>query len=621
MIGTTLALALTFFGTPSRPILAAEDLWTDRSGNPPSGARSTISPAAIPIEGMPFGAPPQQGGTQGTYQGQALQQVEQRLGLYLNSEWMRAILTAGEPLEWNVTLKAGQVLVAEAMSDTFDPAIDVMDAKGKSMAGNDDRYPGDQRPLVLWRCAADGEYKLLVRSFKDRAGGQVMARFKTYDCLDLGSDGAGEGVVEATKSFMVRIPMKAGQLKDIRTEKQGQDNFIRYNFQTVIFPNGLPEYAPALSELLSPAFYALVAPLAGDYYLLYAPYGYRGGNGRVRIVARDIEAVTPKSEGSLRTAAAPSGRPALFKFDVKKGDFLEVSFPDLANGSHMKVSEAPDFSKFDISKPETNPFLPPVRDRPAAPEPAFDTFVSRARDSRTTVLRARRDATLWVASDGGGAGQNGFTMNVAPAAQEFVAGQDIKSELKLARTDYWWFDTKAGDVITFRTENQAFSQVLSLRDPDMIEFRKEMLPLDGTSDAWRMVVQKPGKYLLAVNCLGDGGAGGYLLNRTVLPAKEFGLSQPAKGAISDGEVQIWRFTAQPNTPIFVRWSSSAWSFGIDIYDENGRPTNFQRTAIGPNVTLGILNPKEPATYVIVLTGGKQQAEYFIDLSAIPAGGH
>jgi len=92
----------------------------------------------------------QQGsGQQGDYQNS--QNIEQAIDSYLNPNPITAILTPGEFVEYTVKLKKDEVIVADAKNDAFDPALEVVDVKGKVLDQNDDRFPGDQRPLLMYR--------------------------------------------------------------------------------------------------------------------------------------------------------------------------------------------------------------------------------------------------------------------------------------------------------------------------------------------------------------------------------------------------------------------------------------------------------------------------------------
>lgn len=561
---------------------------------------------------------PQQGGSQGPRMDASTQSIDRLIGQYLNGEETKSILTPGEFNEWPLQAKTGTVLFAEARSDAFDPALEVVDDQGKVLADNDDRYPGDQRPLLMWRCPADGAYALRVRSFNNKAGGQFFSRFKTYASLDVPPGAPVEGVVAATEPFLVRIPMEAGQVKDLVAEKRGEANYINFNFGLVIVPNGLPERSPSFAAPIGPAIRALIAPVAGDYYVMANPYGYRGGDGRVRIGTRTLVPNALAGDPARRTGSAPANAPALWQFGVKAGELLEVAAPALNLDCALLVAEAPDFSTVDLKKPETNPLIPQWKD-PHPGEP-LDLLPARARDNRRVVFRARRDATLWIATNGAGPAGKPFTVVLKPAAAVYPESPSTPGSLRIGDTDYWAFDAQAGDVMSLEAKAVPFSQQIVVRDPDLGEVRRAVAGPDESVSSWRMIVQKPGRYLVAVSCLGDGGGGAYSLGRTVFHAKEFSLAAPAKGTLQDAEIQIWKFTATPDKPLLVRWTSSHWEYGVAIYDEKGQPAGFQRQPVDERNRYGILKVDQPQTFVIVLTGKGPAATYQISLGPIPGVG-
>lgn len=560
------------------------------------------------------------GGQQGPSQRQldnSSRLIEQGISLYLNGEEIKNILTPGEFSEWKLTLKAGQVVVGEARSEAFDPALEIVDDNGKVQATNDDRYPGDQRPLLFWRCEKEGTYSLRVRCFHDKSGGQFFTRFRTYDTVDLSAGKVVDYEIATDKPFFFRVPMKAGQIKDIVENRNSPKGFTGFVFNTVIFPTGLPERSPALSEPLSPAIRALVAPVAGDYYLMETPYRTQNGKGVISVATRDIVPAKLVKEGSELTGTAKTNLPTIWELPVKAGDFLEVSTPDLSLGCKLLFSEAPDFSKFDVSKPETNPFYPQEKSIGVNPEPAVDVLPARARDGRIAVFRARRDTTLWVSTDGIGPYEKTYNLHVRSAAAEFVEGKPNAAKLRVGNTDYWAIEAKAGDVMSLATTANGFAQKISVRDPGLEEIRDTTAAPDQTSDKWQMIVQKPGRYLVAVSCLGDGGGGDYSLSRRVFHATEFSRTKPAKGEIADGQVQIWKFTAAPNDPLLVHWNSSQWNYEVSIYNDKGQESDFQRLTIDDHNLYGLLKVSQPQTYVIILTGRAEKANYTIELNGIP----
>jgi hypothetical protein len=411
----------------------------------------------------------------------------------------------------------------------------------------------------------------------------------------------------------MEVPMKAGEIKQVLTEFGGANHYVSFGFGQVIAPGGLPEQSPSLAARINPSLPTLVAPVTGVYYVMATPYGAEGGRGKVHVWTSDLVAEKLVPQGNGFSSKHATNAPGLWELNVKAGDLLKATAAELYNNSQITLANEPDFSKYDLSKPETNPFFPHPEVRE---DPAFDTLPAREGDSRIVVFKAKRDAKLWISSNCAGPTKV-FTLNIEPAAAEFVPDHPNSGNLRIADTDYWAFDAKAGDVMALNTTAAKFKEMLLVRDPDLTDVYRYEARLDQSTDGWRMIVQKPGRYLLAVSCLGNGGSGEYSLGRKVFHAKEFSRSQPAKGEISAGEVQVWTFKAIPSDPLFIHWMSSNRDYEISVYDEKGQRTSFERQEIDRQNSFGILKVNEPRTFVIVLSGNGNKSSYSIELGSIP----
>ena len=144
--------------------------------------------------------------------------IDQAVNSYLGMSENKSIISPGDFTEYPLQLKQGQVVIADARSDAFDPALELVDEKGAVAAKNDDRYPGDQRPLLLWRAPADGTYLLRVKSYQNKSGGQAFMRFQIYDSMELATGRMAETWVESSRRILFRVPMKKGQANQTVTE-------------------------------------------------------------------------------------------------------------------------------------------------------------------------------------------------------------------------------------------------------------------------------------------------------------------------------------------------------------------------------------------------------------------
>ena len=568
------------------------------------------------------------GGQAGSGTGQAtyssrVQQLESALRSYLNTNEVKFILTPGEFSEWTLTLTAGQVVIAEARSDAFDPALEIVfienegedDEETVVHALNDDRYLGDQRPLIIWRCEKDGVYRLRARCFQDKAGGQFFLRSKTYNSLDLTDGEVDEMVLDGEREFLVKVPMKAGEIKQVVFELPNIEEYASAMFQSVISPIGLPDIqlTQPLSAVLSNS---VMAAVDGDYYVVVRTSGVKGKKVRAR--TRNITAVEVAIVEGVYTAKAQTNKISLWKLSVKKGDVLQVYMPELSLSSRFVISEYPDISEYDLEDPKKNPFFPQPKDEEDEVKgPVYVELPGRARDPRIGVYVVQRDAVLWLASNGRGTVNKSYTMSVRPAAKDFVASKEIKDRLEIGYTDYWVFDAKAGDVMTFDSTLTGFIGTIVVRDPELREVWSRTLNLDQTSMDWNLIVNKPGKYLVSVSAVGDGASGEYTLKREEFSAREFSRGSPAKGDLSSGQAEVWKFTAKPDAPLFVHWESSNRNYTVSIIDEQGNRLSLPLTYVDGTNQFGVLKVREELTFVIVLISKGQRVDYTISLNDIP----
>jgi hypothetical protein len=234
------------------------------------------------------------------------------------------------------------------------------------------------------------------------------------------------------------------------------------------------------------------------------------------------------------------------------------------------------------------------------------------------VFYVYRDSKLWVASRGIGKENAEYTAVVKPAPAQFAASTESGGRLRIGNTDYWQFDAKSGDVMTFKAVADGFAQRIIVRDPELREVWNATAQPDQSEFEWTMIARRPGRYLVAVSALGDGAAGTYSLHRAVYAARSFSKETAAIGDFSTGDVEVWKFTAQPGEPILLRWKSNSWPGGISVTDENGVDVSLPMTYVDPTHRFGILTVDKPRTYVIVLSRrAGAAADYSIELLDLP----
>ncbi|RYG43555.1 hypothetical protein EON79_16750, partial [bacterium] len=183
-----------------------------------------------------------------------------------------AILTPGDRVEFKFDLKKGETLMASATSDAFDPALSVVDPKGKEIAKNDDREDGDQSPFVIARAPEAGTYILKVLSFRSVSGGKFAAKFRTFLANDATLSPQSYGPIPADTEgdgrAILRLTAKKGEIYDLRSVTSTKPYSFELPLVQIIGPTGVPaqdyDTIPTLDN--SPVF---AAKADGDYYIEY----------------------------------------------------------------------------------------------------------------------------------------------------------------------------------------------------------------------------------------------------------------------------------------------------------------------------------------------------------------
>ena len=74
--------------------------------------------------------------------------------------------------DYMITLKAGDQIVVDLVSDVFDPMVILMTKEGIPIAENDDGPDGTPNSLLFTRIVKSGTYIIRVRSFGETMGGK-----------------------------------------------------------------------------------------------------------------------------------------------------------------------------------------------------------------------------------------------------------------------------------------------------------------------------------------------------------------------------------------------------------------------------------------------------------------
>ncbi|MBS1728231.1 MAG: hypothetical protein JST51_16045 [Armatimonadetes bacterium] len=194
------------------------------------------------------------------------------------SEWdtKSMILTQGDRVEWTFKGSKGKTMFATVRSEVFDPALKLVDKDGKTLVENDDQYPGNQSPFVMYQFKDDEDYKLIVQNYHGTAGGRFDLYMQTLDTVDVGM---GESLHEVSSHEAKsekggnRIAIHLTAIKDhtydLRQTFSGEDlRRLTLSRGNLVGPTGVKQDDFRLFTNETGSLTLFQAKKDGEYYLL-----------------------------------------------------------------------------------------------------------------------------------------------------------------------------------------------------------------------------------------------------------------------------------------------------------------------------------------------------------------
>ncbi|MCC6404644.1 MAG: hypothetical protein IT207_11610 [Fimbriimonadaceae bacterium] len=538
---------------------------------------------------------------------EAVQHVEAALYDLLGDEFQTHILTPGEFTEWTVEMKADEVLIAEARSTAFDAGLEVVDAAGTSLAANDDRYLGDQRPLLLWRAPEAGTFTLRGRSFRDRAGGQYEIHFRVLPSL-LIEPGGRRTVERKHGSVLLRLPLKRGMfVQPVSNEEKFAVSPAQVNFRYLLTPGGLPNRdRMSLFADLS-ARRLLFAPVDGDYDLV-ANFGQDGGS------ELSIRTVVPQHMSRDKpTALVQDSGVQLYEFEAEKGEILEVASigqPGAYLSEIVRMPELPvpgDQNWMDPRKQETQD----------EQTPEFTPLITRVGDSSKSTALFHEGGKYLVSISNFRVPQAQFRAQLSAPLRPMNRELRSSGALKIGESHYWSFVAEPGQYIRLELSSQEFAAQMTQISENGQESNKVSPLLDSESVSRQFLVTAPGRQIVRVSCLGDGGKGGYQLSCAVAPSQDCSLVKPAEGRAESGETRVVRMELEAGVPYLAQFDGPISGLYFTFADLQGFARNVVMRRKSPERQYALLYSPEKLSLLVVVSGINTGGDYKVSLSELP----
>ncbi|MBS1706012.1 MAG: hypothetical protein JST40_09070 [Armatimonadetes bacterium] len=229
------------------------------------------------------------------------------------------VLSTGDRLEWKIKLEKNMGLWARASSGNVDPALEIFDPNGKSIAKNDDIRDGNQTAQTLICPDHEGEYKVVIKSFKGADGGQIAVSFRTFYFRD------------ATMGQQVNQPQSEPDPWVYRA-KIKKDEIVSVDGGHPAFGMDSLPVVPISTTWNSDKYFYRAA---SDTTVLMVPEGNESRSFRADVVPQI------KAQIGTRVSKVP-GDIVCLEFDAKPGQVLQSLFANSSNSSLYGFSSRDD---------------------------------------------------------------------------------------------------------------------------------------------------------------------------------------------------------------------------------------------------------------------------------------
>lgn len=491
-----------------------------------------------------------------------------------------SILTPGQQSEWALTMKEGETIIAAATTTNFDPAIQIVDKEGKVLGENDDVRLGVQDALLVYRFAKAGSYKLLVKAFKGAGGGQFKLTLRRFVATDI-KVGARTTSPPGGKSVQFyRFSAEAGQTLLIRNAPE----------LSVFSPTGESvALGSSLQEQVARTLASFRTPAKGDYYLRAVstrPYAFTVAAARV----------APLTLGQAPVARKlGAGGVEIWTFQGTEGDFIRLHAKAEGTMIYAQLAAIPTPDSDDTDTREAIALF-------EVGEKTEGELVALLRKTGTYELTLAQPLGL----------ETDYTLTSTKTVRGWEQKAPLKETLALGGTDYYALDGKAGELLRLEGLSEQFDIELELYN-----LRGEKLTSNddggkGRNALLTALLSQTGKYLLRVNCVGNGGSGAYQLQRAPDPVRPLKLGERGIGTLSAEGTEIWSFTGKPSQALILSVRSPDFDTSVRIFGPDGIELAARDQGDSTSTLFGLTFPLE-GTYTIWVSSKSGAGKYTLRL--------
>lgn len=464
-----------------------------------------------------------------------------------------AILTPGNKVEFKIAMKKGQTLLASVTSDAFDPGLSIQDGD-KELCSNDDRVEGDQSPFIVYRFAADGTYKVTVKSFHSIAGGKFTIKMRTFFAEDAPIGGADHRHVilsgeNANGPAVFRLSAKKSKVYDLSSIKSLNRFGTPFVIRQIIGPTGVREsdFLPIPTPDGSPVFQALTD---GDYYLEFTTYG----TDAIRTDFKEVATVSLKDTDEVKLDFAPQEL-KLIEFPVHKDQIVRTQIDGKSLAQTMSAPKAEPVG-IDGSQSYGN-------------DKHWAWFRMNRNSSADTVrvFHCEGDVGLAIRSVYGS--NQKVTVSNSESLPDWATGLPLKESINIG-------DSKLFLIKSTKSELMRVAATASHFEPKLEIFRMSGDLANSLMNRQTHVAgddlyfPDAGAFVVRLSCDGDGGSGDFELKRQSLPAAPYALGKVETLKLDGENFGIYSMNLEKGKRYVLTTDQPSKFLRADLLDEDGQ---------------------------------------------------
>ncbi len=586
---------------------------------PPTAATPTDAPSATvaPDEPPPPAAAPQR--QTSTPRTQRAAQPQTRTISQEEPYTDTASIETGGTREYNLTAREGETVIVAVTSSNFNPMVEIVSASGGRIAQNDDVRAGEQDAVLLARLSSAGAYRLRVTASPSASGAQTRAgeyeiTVRRFVPVQAEVGGRVEGTLGTGLKQWHRFSADAGQTLVVAARSSAFPATVEIYAQNgeAVAPESVDVGA---GEGESGGVLVFRAQQAGTYYARIAPTtGGQAGNNYSLTIA-PVRTAPLAAGGTSAARRLDAGGFDIYTFQGATGEVVRVT-ARTEGAAGVTVRIVPATSGDGAAIPEAADAAPDgQRRRGRANQPSSSSStevtlipsvtalpVSTKATGEAVALLAAAGTYQVVVSQASGLPVE-YTLATSRPLNTFRNEGESTGTLALGSSDFWAIDGGAGGQGIARIEglSDQFDARLEIYGPSGGLLGANDDGAGGRNAGLSFLMNDPGRYILRIHSLGDGGSGTYRLRRGANPARRLTLGERTEGVLQPDGTEIYSFQGRAGQSVIITVRSTAFDPKVALHAPDGSEVGSDDD--GGGGTDSLLTRRLPAdgTYTVWVT--------------------